>query len=298
MSGAPGESADARRRDRDFSRAGSAAHSCAAPTPRAAAAPAITARLLNRPASRCRTFLFKRRPEGASRLELAARRARGRRLPDRAQRQNRSRLGPGTPGVQNRPIAARPRAFPRRAFPDIFRVPVCRLSRLRRLSVACAVCLAKEARCSSAIPFAGSPVVAYVAEVLHQVRAKNPAEPEFHQAVEEVLESLDLVIVAPARIPEGAHPRAHRRARARAHVPRAVAGRSRRRAGQPRLPHRDEQRDRPLQGRPALPSVGEPRHPEVPGVRAGVQELADDAADGRRQGRLGLRSARARATTR
>ena len=34
----------------------------------------------------------------------------------------------------------------------------------------------------------------YVAEILHQVRAKNPAEPEFHQAVDEVLESLDLVM--------------------------------------------------------------------------------------------------------
>jgi len=34
----------------------------------------------------------------------------------------------------------------------------------------------------------------YVTEILAQVRAKNPAEPEFHQAVEEVLESLDLVM--------------------------------------------------------------------------------------------------------
>ena len=34
----------------------------------------------------------------------------------------------------------------------------------------------------------------YVTDVLAQVRAKNPAEPEFHQAVEEVFESLDLVL--------------------------------------------------------------------------------------------------------
>ena len=34
----------------------------------------------------------------------------------------------------------------------------------------------------------------YVTDVLAHVRAKNPAEPEFHQAVEEVLESLDLVV--------------------------------------------------------------------------------------------------------
>jgi glutamate dehydrogenase (NADP+) len=37
---------------------------------------------------------------------------------------------------------------------------------------------------------AGTAGSAYVEEVIAQVRAKNPAEPEFHQAVEEVLESL------------------------------------------------------------------------------------------------------------
>ena len=41
---------------------------------------------------------------------------------------------------------------------------------------------------------AGAFASAYVTDVLAQVRAKNPAEPEFHQAVEEVFESLDLVI--------------------------------------------------------------------------------------------------------
>jgi glutamate dehydrogenase (NADP+) len=35
---------------------------------------------------------------------------------------------------------------------------------------------------------------AYVAEVMAQVKAKNPAEPEFHQAVEEVVESLAVVL--------------------------------------------------------------------------------------------------------
>ncbi len=63
-----------------------------------------------------------------------------------------------------------------------------------------------------------------------------------------------------------------------------------RRPDQPRFPHRDEQRHRSLQGRPALPPVRQPRHPQVPRLRAGVQELADHAAHGRRQGRLGLRS--------
>ena len=35
---------------------------------------------------------------------------------------------------------------------------------------------------------------AYVDELMAQVKAKNPAQPEFHQAVEEVAESLDLVL--------------------------------------------------------------------------------------------------------
>jgi len=34
----------------------------------------------------------------------------------------------------------------------------------------------------------------YVAKLMAEVKAKNPAEPEFHQAVEEVAESLALVL--------------------------------------------------------------------------------------------------------
>src|SRR5690242_13730243 len=34
----------------------------------------------------------------------------------------------------------------------------------------------------------------YIEEVMTQVKSKNPAEPEFHQAVQEVLESLRLVL--------------------------------------------------------------------------------------------------------
>ena len=34
----------------------------------------------------------------------------------------------------------------------------------------------------------------YVAELMAEVKAKNPAEPEFHQAVQEVVESLTLVL--------------------------------------------------------------------------------------------------------
>ena len=91
------------------------------------------------------------------------------------------------------------------------------------------------------------------------------------------------------RVSRSEDPRAHRRAGARDHVPRALGGRQGRDPGQPRLPHPDEQRHRPVQGRPALPPVRQPRHPQVPRLRADLQELADDAAHGRRQGRLGLR---------
>jgi len=34
----------------------------------------------------------------------------------------------------------------------------------------------------------------YIEQIISQVKAKNPSEPEFHQAVEEVLESLDIVL--------------------------------------------------------------------------------------------------------
>ena len=47
---------------------------------------------------------------------------------------------------------------------------------------------------ASAVSAPGSKVSEYVTRLLASVRANNPAEPEFHQAVQEVLESLDLVI--------------------------------------------------------------------------------------------------------
>src|SRR5437773_3286811 len=38
------------------------------------------------------------------------------------------------------------------------------------------------------------PTSAFVRDLMAEVKAKNPAEPEFHQAVQEVVESLDLVL--------------------------------------------------------------------------------------------------------
>src|SRR5207244_1350034 len=42
--------------------------------------------------------------------------------------------------------------------------------------------------------FRGASMDGYVEKVLADVKAKNPAEPEFHQAVQEVAESVSLVV--------------------------------------------------------------------------------------------------------
>ena len=41
----------------------------------------------------------------------------------------------------------------------------------------------------------------YVSSLMAEVKAKNPAEPEFHQAVQEVVESLEPRPRAPSRVP-------------------------------------------------------------------------------------------------
>ena len=76
----------------------------------------------------------------------------------------------------------------------------------------------------------------YVNEVLTSVRAKNPAEPEFHQAVQEVLESLGPAL--------SKHPE-YQKARI---LERMVepGRRSGQRPGESRIPHSDEQRHRPV----------------------------------------------------
>jgi glutamate dehydrogenase (NADP+) len=99
----------------------------------------------------------------------------------------------------------------------------------------------------------------YAEEVMAKVRERDPHEPEFLQAVEEVVFSLGPVLekhpeYQKARIlervcePERDHS-----------VPRSVGRRSGRSPRQPRLPRRVQQRHRPLQGRPALPPLRQPR---------------------------------------
>ena len=75
--------------------------------------------------------------------------------------------------------------------------------------------------------------MSYVDEIYERVVAQNPGEPEFHQAVKEVLDSLKLVIDAnEEKVPQSGHPGAFYRAGAHYFVPRAVGGRSGKCAGQ------------------------------------------------------------------
>ena len=90
-----------------------------------------------------------------------------------------------------------------------------------------------------------APLSSYVTDILGLVKAKNPAEPEFHQAVEEVLESLDLVVPASSRSCRKAKILERIVEPERVIMFRVpVAGRPRRSAHQPRLPRADEQRAR------------------------------------------------------
>ena len=117
--------------------------------------------------------------------------------------------------------------------------------------------------------------MSYVDNVIEQVKEKNPNEPEFIQAVTEVLTSLKPVIESnPAYEKAGLLERI-------VEPERVVMF---------RVPWVDDAGNvhvnrgyrvqfnschRPLQGRPAPASVGEPRHHQVPGLRADLQEQPD-----------------------
>ena len=102
---------------------------------------------------------------------------------------------------------------------------------------------------------------AYMKRVYDQVIARDPDQKEFHQAVLEVLESLEPVIER--------HPEYEEAALMERFVePERMIGfrRSGQSPRQPGLPGTVQLRHRPLQGRSALPSHGESVHPEVPGL--------------------------------
>jgi hypothetical protein len=66
-------------------------------------------------------------------------------------------------------------------------------------------------------------VGSYVSGLMADVRAKNPAEPEFHQAVQEVAESVVRVLDKHAGTGRR-RSRAYHRAGARNHVPGTLGG--------------------------------------------------------------------------
>ena len=127
----------------------------------------------------------------------------------------------------------------------------------------------------------------YVEDFMARLIARNPGEPEFHQAVREVAESLAPHIVTSPILQK-------MKVLERIAEPERVIIF--------RVPWLNDKGEieinrgyrihRPLQGRYPLPPLGEPLDPQVPGFRADLQEQPHDAPDGRRQGRFGLQPER------
>lgn len=135
----------------------------------------------------------------------------------------------------------------------------------------------------------------YVEEIMEQVVKNNPGQPEFHQAVKEVLDSIALVI--------DKHEEEYRELRIlerllepeRSHSFRvAWIDHNGKAQGEPRLPRSVQQRDRPVQGRPSFPSDREFQRDEFPCFRADLQERSDRSGHRRRQGRFRFQTRRAR----
>ena len=104
----------------------------------------------------------------------------------------------------------------------------------------------------------------YLQGVYDTVARRNQGEPEFLQAVREVLESFEPVL---EKRPELAETGIIDRI---VEPERFLGGRQRQGPGEPGLPCPVQLRHRPLQGRPAAPSLGERLGDQVPGLRAGL----------------------------
>ena len=136
-------------------------------------------------------------------------------------------------------------------------------------------------------PPKSNPAADYTSQILNLVKAKNPAEPEFHQAVLEVFESLRPVM---ERHPE------YREAKILERITEPE------RVLMFRVPWFDDQgkvqvnRGFRIEMNSAIgPYKGGlrfHRHSEIPGVRTSLQEFAHYAAHGRRQRRKRFRSER------
>ena len=101
----------------------------------------------------------------------------------------------------------------------------------------------------------GGGVATEVERFMQDVVARNPNEPEFHQAVHEVAEIGHAARPERPALPRGQDPRTHGRTRSHDFLPRSTweddTGRG---PGQSRLAHPVQRRDRSVQGRHAIPS--------------------------------------------
>ena len=124
--------------------------------------------------------------------------------------------------------------------------------------------------------------MSYVDEIYERVVAQNPGEPEFHQAVKEVLDSLRLVI--------DANEEKYRKAGIleRFTEPERIVSF--------RVPWVDDKGqvqvntgyNRTVQGRTSFPSICKPGHLKVLRFRADFEELSDWSSYGRWQRRFQL----------
>ena len=124
------------------------------------------------------------------------------------------------------------------------------------------------------------------------VRKRNPGQPEFHQAVQEVAGDVFAFIADK----EAYH--RYQILRRIAEPDRVVSFRvcweddARQHPRAARLARAEQQRHRALQGRHPLPPQRHRERAQVPGLRADLQEQPHRVADGRRQGRGQLQPAR------
>ena len=113
----------------------------------------------------------------------------------------------------------------------------------------------------------------YLCGLMETVKKRNPGEPEFHQAVLEVLETLEPVIEAHPEYVEAGIIRPSCRAGESHKIPRAVGRRQRQGPREQRIPHQFNSAIRTVQGRTPFPPLGLRRHHKVPRLRADLQEL-------------------------
>jgi glutamate dehydrogenase (NADP+) len=114
--------------------------------------------------------------------------------------------------------------------------------------------------------------VSVINDVIARVKQMDPDQKEFHQAVTEVMETLEPTTERhPEFVKAGIYTRIVEPERADS-FPGAVGGRQGRCAGQQRFPGAVQQRHRPFQGRDPVSPFGESEHHQVPGIRANLQK--------------------------